>query len=151
MAAFLGALGSGALQYAKARAMSSPVGRAIAGGMDRYRAGQHPQVTGNTMDRSPVPDVVTPGGMPPADASNQAMSMDPTQNSGELAGLSPDLMAQGKIVTSPTRAIIGERGPEAVVPLNDNPQNRVTPAILNSLTPRYRGGDKLRLRVPHVR
>jgi hypothetical protein len=150
MAAFLAGLGSGALQYAKQRAMSSPVGRAISGGVSRYR-GQNPETVaaGAQQAQDSLEQSGALGGMPPPNADQTAMSMDPTTGSGELAGLSP--LAHGRIVTQPTKALLGERGPEAVVPLNPNPQNRVTPAILDSLTPRYRGGDKLHLRVPHAR
>lgn len=39
-------------------------------------------------------------------------------------------MAKGRIVTQPTRAIIGDDGPEAVVPL-DNPGAHVTPGMFS--------------------
>lgn len=119
------------LGYAKYRAQQTPLGRAISGVQQRYRQ-QHQPDQPQPAPAAPMPEPQSMG--------------DPN-----LAGLQPEMMAQGKIVTRPTTAILGERGPEAVVPLNDNPQNHVTPAILNSLTPRYRGGSKLRLRVPHVR
>lgn len=139
MAAFFGGLGMAALEHAKQKAMNKPLAQAIQGGMDRYRQGQNP-------GGPQIPSQET------ADAA-----ADP---SGDNAGggyvpmpspQMPEPMARGRIVTKPTTALLGESGPEAVVPLNNNPQNRVTPAILNSLTPRYHGGDHLRLRVPHVR
>jgi hypothetical protein len=39
-------------------------------------------------------------------------------------------MARGRIVDKPTTALLGEDGPEAVVPLNGRPDARVSPRIL---------------------
>jgi len=48
----------------------------------------------------------------------------------------PEPMAQGAtLVTRPTVALLGERGPERVVPLNANPYNKT------SMPGRYRGGN----------
>lgn len=44
------------------------------------------------------------------------------------AGMMP--MAHGGIVYKPTKILAGESGPEAIVPLNNNPQNKVSTSIL---------------------
>lgn len=49
----------------------------------------------------------------------------------------PEAMAGGKLVTKPTLAMVGEHGPEAVVPLTDQPGAKTTPAILGG-APRTR-------------
>lgn len=44
----------------------------------------------------------------------------------------------GKIVTHPTTAILGEKGPEAVIPLTNQPGARTSTAMLGGLRTRYR-------------
>lgn len=46
------------------------------------------------------------------------------------------MMARGGIVTKPTRVLLGEDGPEAVVPLSGNPDAKLTPGMMQ--TRRYR-------------
>lgn len=41
----------------------------------------------------------------------------------------------GKIVTHPTTALIGENGPEAVIPLNPQPGAKITPGMMGLNTP----------------
>lgn len=48
-----------------------------------------------------------------------------------------ELMGQGKMVTQPTLAMVGDKGPEAVVPLTDQPGAKVTPGMLGGM-PRTR-------------
>lgn len=48
-----------------------------------------------------------------------------------------DAMATGGMVTKPTIAMLGEHGPEAVVPLN-NPSAKITPGMLPMQKQRYR-------------
>lgn len=45
-------------------------------------------------------------------------------------------MKSGQIVTKPTRAIIGEHGPEAVVPLDGHAGSRITPGMMGNLMPK---------------
>ncbi len=51
---------------------------------------------------------------------------------------SPDMMADGGIVTKPTKVLLGEKGPEAVVPLTDRPNAKLTPGMMPALRNRYR-------------
>jgi hypothetical protein len=44
-------------------------------------------------------------------------------------------MARGGIVTKPTNALLGDDGPEAVVPLSGTPGAKVSPAILPGARP----------------
>lgn len=47
-------------------------------------------------------------------------------------------MAQGRIVTKPTLAVLGESGgPEMVIPLNNDPQNKTSLAAVSHI-PRYK-------------
>lgn len=46
------------------------------------------------------------------------------QDPGELP------MAHGAIVMKPTRVLVGEKTPEAIVPLNNNPKNKVSTSLL---------------------
>ncbi len=91
-------------------------------------------------------------GMGPSDPgyySDSQSDMDPsmgsnvmdqgTQNYGD--GMIP--AAHGTIVSRPTKVLIGESGPEAVVPLNNNPDNKVNAASLESVGG-YRRGRLLR-------
>lgn len=45
-------------------------------------------------------------------------------------------MADGRIVTKPTRAIIGESGPEAVIPLDGHAGSKITPESVGMSMPR---------------
>lgn len=99
------------LGYAKYRAQHTPLGQAIAGVRQRYRQ-QNPS------PQPQQPDTGVP--MPQPEAMG-----DP-----DLAGLQPDMMAHGRMVTKPTVALLGERGPEAVVPMNSDPNNKISmPAV----------------------
>jgi hypothetical protein len=134
---FWSALGAGLEDYAKQRAMKSPMGRAISGGMSRYRADQG-QGQAPDLDRSIAtsPDDSLGGMSAQSTPQEQAPSA-----SDSLAGLTPELMASGRLVTSPTVAMIGEKGPEAVVPLNNNPMNKVSglnATMLPGVRSRYR-------------
>jgi hypothetical protein len=39
-------------------------------------------------------------------------------------------LAQGAIITKPTKVLLGEKGAEAVVPLNNNPDNKIGTSAL---------------------
>ena len=72
------------------------------------------------------------GGSPTPDSTpEEPVSTGPTaglQDIGDVA----DSLAQGRIVTKPMIARIGEKGPEAVVPLTPRPGNRLQPDILEA-------------------
>lgn len=70
---------------------------------------------------------------PPAQAPPTAQRQPPAQGGGASAqpGARQDQMfASGGIITKPTRAILGERGPEVVVPLTPRPSNKITPSMV---------------------
>jgi hypothetical protein len=52
-------------------------------------------------------------------------------NFGAQGGQNP--MAKGGIVTKPTRALLGENGPEVVIPLSGNPNAKVTPGLVGGI------------------
>lgn len=52
------------------------------------------------------------------------------QAMGDTSDLVEDSFARGKIVTSPTVAMIGEKGPEAVVPLSVGPHDKTSGAMI---------------------
>lgn len=47
-------------------------------------------------------------------------------------------MASGKMVTHPTIALLGEHGPEAVVPMDGKASNKISPGILSEIGMRSR-------------
>ncbi len=100
--------------YAKYKAQQSPLGRAIAGGMNRYRQHRADQAVQSNAAEQPMP--YDPSTMPQLQA----------QGESELAGIQPDLMAQGRIVTEPTVALLGEKGDEMVIPMNGDPNNKTS-------------------------
>lgn len=134
-------------------------------GIQRYRQSHHQGSPANMMDMSPVPNSPMPTDSPAGSGATPALmpdqqgendggaSMQPQVGSPEdmeqslnapeaspmsdFEGLGMEAMAQGKVVTRPTLALLGENGPERIQPLNSNPQNKVNaPPML----PRYRGG-----------
>lgn len=107
------------LGYAKYKAQQTPLGRAIAGPMNRYRQHHADQAVQANAAEQPMPydpNQMTPPQLPQPEA----------QGDSDLAGLQPEMMSQGRMVTKPTLALIGDRGPEAVVPMNANPANKVS-------------------------
>lgn len=66
---------------------------------------------------------IPPGPMPPP----PPVSAPPPNN---MAPSNQSPMAKGSIVTRPTVAMLGDKGPEAVVPLNNKPGNKVKPSML---------------------
>jgi hypothetical protein len=62
--------------------------------------------------------------------SPQTQDQPSPQGIEDTIDLADDSFARGKIVTSPTVAMLGEKGPEAVVPLNNQPDNKVSGAML---------------------
>ena len=107
---------------------------AIGQGMARYRAAQQ-QASGspaNQMDMSPVT-----GALPPQ--SQPVGASDETGGGAEPLGM--DTFGEGQLVTRPTIALLGDKGAERVVPLNNNPMNKVnSPSVI----PRYRGAEQQR-------
>jgi hypothetical protein len=77
----------------------------------------------------------------PIGAGDEAGQQDtPDLSMGSDAGdAGIDIMGSGKIVTQPTLAEVGDKGPEAVVPLTDQPGAKITPGSLGA-SPRTRWG-----------
>lgn len=101
----------------------------------------------SALKKQPQPqNLATPGagaaasGQGSQDASAQASSQGVPMTGGGAPNISEDLMGDlpefagllggGKLVTKPTLAKIGEKGPEAVVPLTPRPGNKLGPDLL---------------------
>lgn len=119
----------------------------------RYRSGTQPNPTSTTT----LPNacgtgmggqggvVNTPNGNatvlnPSVAPSSPPPPAPPPLGGGVLgSGADPDVSdtyASGSIVTRPTKALIGERGPEMVVPLTPRSQNRIQPDVFEGhITP----------------
>lgn len=109
---------------------------------------------------------VGPPNMQPTDPSqgNQYPTMPSDEDQGDgMPAMAPQYdsmpsdegaepMAAGKIVTQPTTAILGESGPEAVLPLNSSPHNKTSAALLdqpgNALGTTMGSGVRTRYRHP---
>ncbi len=63
--------------------------------------------------------------------------MDPSQNPDAQMGPGGQQFAQGGVVSKPTTAIIGEDGPEMVVPLSGRPDAKVSPRNLPGMQMQY--------------
>lgn len=93
-------------------------------GAPRYQ--RQAQGAQNNM-RPPSPNQVPPQA-PPTAARQSAQA-----GGGAGAGAQPNrqqAFASGGIVTKPTRAILGENGPEVVVPLTPRSSNKITPSMV---------------------
>ena len=150
MGSFLAGLGTAASNYAQQRLMHRGVGQAISQGVNRYRQAQQQAANPSPathMDRSPVaesnPALTPPGqdeGMQQPIGYADEVGGDPQQSntyggqgaaafdagdqfSGSMDGI--DQYGQGQVVTKPTLALVGERGPEAVVPLLTQPGQKI--------------------------
>lgn len=127
MGSFFGALAEGLGDYAKYRAMKSKTGQAIQGGFQQ----PSPALDRSAMENNPAtaPD---PNTMQAPPAPQPALIAPPTAP--------PEPMGGGKVVTTPTVALLGDKGPEAVVPLTDQPGNRVGTKMLGAgnVRTRYR-------------
>ena len=126
MGAFFGALGRGLENYGKNALQNSRLGKSIS------QFGPHQQVSADeqTGALDTTPATSTDAYMPP----DNSMAPPPP-----VDGM--DAFAGGKLVTQPTVAMLGEKGPEAVVPLNSAPGQKVTPGMLG-------GGIRTRFRHP---
>lgn len=133
MSAAPGFWGQLANQYRSAVAQRSPMLGALMNAYGRYRQHQQPDqsqpLSANSISTT---DENTPP--PSPDAGNY------------------DWAAGGKIVTSPTRVILGESGPEKVVPLNNAPDNKVAPSLTDQpIKPAMQAGQSgTRTRFAHV-
>ncbi len=107
----------------------------LANAYNRYRNLVHPP-------NPQTPAVTDPTGMnvPQNPYSNGTDSVVgyPTQASDEGqsgdGSIAPQPMAHGQLVTKPTIALLGEDGPEKIIPLNADPRNKV-----NGMNPYSRG------------
>ncbi len=85
--------------------------------MNRYRRDPNNPTAPPAPVEPPVPGYPQPADPGPADESGS------TPMDYENAG-------QGKLVTHPIIARVGEKGPEAIIPLNNAPGNHVRPDML---------------------
>lgn len=148
MGSFFGDLAQGLGDYAKYRIGDSPIGRAILGGMQqRQQQKKFDQQMEGGMERdvqgqdalTPSPDIPANDQTPNPIAAQSAV---PSAASPPQSMFTPEPMAAGKVVTSPTVALLGDKGPEAVVPLTDQPGNRVSTKMFGT------GGIRTRYRHP---
>ena len=79
----------------------------------------------NTMRQSSMTSPTQQPAQQPPTAQRQPAGTAPQGNSRQ-----DQMFASGAIVTKPTRAIIGEHGPEVVVPLTPRPSNKITPSMV---------------------
>jgi hypothetical protein len=84
------------------------------------------------MDRNAVTSDPNQGAGPTGTAGPSA----PVPNNPGNDGAEP--FAKGGVVTQPTRAILGENGPEAVIPLTDQPGAHLSTNMLGAVHSRYR-------------
>lgn len=112
MGGFMGQVGNALAQYGRYRAQRNPL-------VNAFMAQRQQNQPSSAFD-----DTVSTGDT----------NTEPPGYSDEL-GVVP--MAQGAIVTKPTTALIGEKGPEVVVPLTDQPGAKVSPMMLGGM-PRTR-------------
>jgi len=86
-----------------------------------------------------MPDQSNTSTAPPDDNATQESATDEPYSYGSMPG-SVEPMAAGKLVTTPTVAMLGENGPEAVVPMNGAPGNHTGAGMLGAggIRARYR-------------
>lgn len=86
-----------------------------------------PQITSagsaTEMPPPPVPETITAQPQP-----QQNTFASPFGNM--RFGAPPTAMEDGQMVTEPTLAMLGENGPEAVVPMSGNPNAKITPGMM---------------------
>ncbi len=94
---------------------------------------------------TPPPVGAGPSMPPPENAYQSPFPMKPPVTDGEDPSQNPDAQrgpggmqfAQGGVVNRPTTAIIGEDGPEMVVPLSGRPDAKVSPRNLPGMQMQY--------------
>lgn len=116
---FWGGLGQGIATYGASRLRRTPAGIFM-----------RPQSGLNIpMDRQIATQAVSGGNI--AGAAQGADLGAFTPPSGvDLSQENPEAMAGGKIVTKPTLAMVGDSGPEAVIPMNPKPGAKTSPGML---------------------
>jgi hypothetical protein len=133
---FMQRMGQGYLQGV---ARQSPLGNAVYNAFaDPAQPGAGPYAryqSGGGMGQNPMP------GPPPALTGPASVAgagegvAGAAAGAGDAAGgmgIGADLLAGGSVITEPTLARIGERGPEAVVPLTPRPSNKMQPDLLEA-------------------
>lgn len=108
---FWSALGAGLENYGKQRLAKSRLGGVM-----------QPRQPGMNIPMGQEPAADNGSGLTPYSQDQSA-----NQNWGGI-----DAFAGGKIVTKPTTAIVGEKGPEAIVPLSAAPGQKLSPAMLGA-------------------
>lgn len=121
MGDFWSALGNVAGNYAKSKLLgkvgadpNQSLANSIYSGYQRYRT--------NRGNQNLIQDPATAAGASAAYPFDPSASVEPP----------PEPMGGGKVVTQPTLAIIGDKGPERVVPLTPSPNNKVNPTQLET-------------------
>lgn len=134
MGAFLGGLASNIGQNALANATNPkrhPIGNAIYQsirnrGLGNVGVSSDP----NAMVGPPAMSPNAPGAPNPPGPPGPPDSSAGDEGAGLAGNVIEDLAAGGKLVTTPTIAKIGEKGPEAVIPLTPRAGNKLQPDIL---------------------
>lgn len=136
MPGFWSGLGQGLANYGAARLRRSPAGMF----MHQQQGLDLPinrQIATESASGANIPSAAQGsdlGAFTPA-PYNDSQSAD--QNwSGASGGM--DAFAGGKIVTKPTAALVGDQGPEAIIPLNPKPGQKTSPGMLGGQRARFR-------------
>jgi len=121
MGGFWSSLGQGLADYGKSRLQKSPLGGlydAFSGGDQGFTSDQMPMDTQMATDPT---------------VRSTARNADPNAAlSDAISGAEP--MAGGKLVTSPTVAMLAEHGqPEAVIPLDSMPGQKMSASMMGGL------------------
>lgn len=137
MAGFWSGLGQGLANYGMGMVRRSPAGMFM-----------HPRGQGLNLplDRQIATQDASGANIPSAAQGSDLGAFNPTpydesqsadQNwSGASGGM--DAFAGGKIVTKPTTALVGDQGPEAIIPLNPKPGQKTSPGMLGGSRARFR-------------
>jgi len=125
----------------RSQAMAQPMPQVTQSQPDYSQASAMPSTPVPSVSATPQvtqaqPDSVSAQAAQQAPMQQQTATAQP-QNSfaspfGNMRFGAPPAMADGGIVDKPTLAILGEDGPEAVVPMSGNPNAKITPGMMQS-------------------
>jgi hypothetical protein len=114
--------------------MRRPLPAAILSGVQAYRAQQKAkadQVGAPNMPTMPNAPNQYPGAPSDEDQGDGSAAMQAPQYDSMQSDENPEPLAAGKMVTTPTTAILAEHGqPEMVLPMNSDPHNKTSGASL---------------------
>lgn len=107
-------------------------GSTIGNGQQNAQAAATAKPAAATTPTSPAPAPAAAPASPTQPAPQASPTAQPAAGANATGKtMTPfGLMAKGGIITHPTKAIIGENGPEAVIPL-DNPEANITPGMFS--------------------